>query len=99
MQTIQTCFFEHEDLSVLFSTVNRELQNINEWLISNKLFLNVKKRKFSIFDKASRRDDLPIVLPKVSINNQVIKRQSYINFLGIIMDENVMEGTFEIDGK
>ena len=79
--------------------MNRELQNINEWLISNKLFLNVKKRKFSIFDKASRRDDLPIVLPKVSINNQVIKRQSYINFLGIIMDENVMEGTFEIDGK
>ena len=90
---------EHEVISVLFSTVNRELQNINEWFILNKLSLNVKKRKLSIFHKASRRDDLPIVLPKVSINNQVIKTQSYINFLGIIMDENVMEGTFEIDGK
>ena len=34
------------------------------------------KTKFSIFHKASRRDDSPIVLPKIFINNQVIKRQS-----------------------
>ena len=41
-------FLEHKDISVLFSTVNRELQNINEWFISNKLSLNVKKnRNFS----------------------------------------------------
>ena len=33
----KNAFFEHEDISVLFSTVNRELQNINEWFISNKL--------------------------------------------------------------
>ena len=33
----KNAFFEHKDISVLFSTVNRELQNINEWFISNKL--------------------------------------------------------------
>ena len=38
-------FLEHKDISVLFSTVNRELQNINEWFISNKLSLNVKKSR------------------------------------------------------
>ena len=69
-------FSENKDISVLLSTVNRDLQNINEWFISNKLSLNVKKTKFSIFHKASRRDDLPLVLPKLFINNQVIKRQS-----------------------
>ena len=53
-------FFEHKDISVPFWTVNRELQNINEWLISNKLSLNNKK-------------DLPLVLPKVFINNQVLR--------------------------
>ena len=82
-------FSEHKDISVLLSTVNRELQNINEWFISNKLSLNVKKTKFSIFHKASRRDDLPLVLPKLFINNQVIKRQSSIKFLGILLDENL----------
>ena len=34
-------FFEHKDISVLFLTMNRELQNINDWFISNKLYLNV----------------------------------------------------------
>ena len=89
--------FEHKDISVLFSTVNRELQNINEWFISYKLSLNVKKTKFSIFHKASRRDDLPLVLPKLFINNQVIKRQSSIKFLSILLDESLSKGTFEID--
>ena len=54
-------FFEHKDIRVLFSKVNRELQNINEWFISNKLPFNVKKTKFLIFHKARRRDDLPPV--------------------------------------
>ena len=80
-------FFEHKNIIVLFSTVNRELQNINEWFISNKLSLNVKKAKFPFFQKASRRDDLPLVLPKLFINNQVIKRQSSIKFLGILLNE------------
>ena len=79
-------FFEHKDISILFSTVKRELQNINEWFISNKLSLNVNKTKFSIFHKASRRYDLQLVLPKLVINNQVIKRQSSIKFLGILLD-------------
>ena len=47
---------------LLTSTVSRELENINEWFISNKLSLNVKKRKIS------GRDDLPLVLPKLFIN-------------------------------
>ena len=45
--------------------------------------------KFSIFHKASRRDDLPLLLLRIFINNQVIKRQSSIKFLGILMDENL----------
>ena len=77
------------DVSVLFSTVNRELQNVNEWFISNKLSLNVKKTKFSIFYEASRRGDLPLVLPKLFINNQVIKTQLSIKLLGILLDENL----------
>ena len=42
-------FFEHKDISFLFSIVNRELQNIDEWFISNKLSLNVKKNEIFNF--------------------------------------------------
>ena len=44
--------------------------------------------KFSIFHKASRKDDLLPVLPKPFINNQIIKRQSSMKSLGILLDEN-----------
>ena len=67
--------------------MNRELQNINEWFISKNLSLNSKKTKFLNFYKANRRDDLPLVLPKLFVNNQVIKRQSPIKILGILLDE------------
>ena len=41
-------FLEHKEISIFFSTVNRQLQNINEWFISHKLSLHVK---FPIFIK------------------------------------------------
>ena len=78
-------FFEHKDISAFFVTLNRELQNVNEWFISNKLSLNIKTTKLSTFHKASRRDDLPFVLTKSFINNQVMKRQSSIKFTGILV--------------
>ena len=34
-------------------------------------------------------DDLPLVLRKFYVNNQVIKRQPSIKFLGILLDENL----------
>ena len=56
--------------------------NINDWFMANKLSLNVGKTKYSLFHKPSRVDDLPLELPKLSINNQEIKRASYTKFLG-----------------
>ena len=82
-------FFEHKDKSAVSSTVNRELQNIIEWFNSKKLSLNVKKMKFSVFHKASKKDDLPLLLPNLFINNQVIKRQSSMKFLSILLNENM----------
>ena len=64
------------------------MQNINGLFQISSLY-TLKKPKFSIFQKASRRDDLSIVLPKLFAINQVIKRQSSIKFLGIVLDENL----------
>ena len=92
-------FFENKNKSVLFSTVKSELKReYCEWFISKKLSLNITKTKFPFVHKASRRDDLPFVLPKLFINNQVIKKQSFIKFLGILLDGNPpMERAFEND--
>ena len=54
----------------------------------SKLSPDVGKTKYSLFHKLSRVDDLPLKLPKISINNQEIKRASCTKFL-ILLDENL----------
>ena len=58
--------------------MNRELQNINEWFISKNLSLNSKKTKFLISYKANRRDDLPLVLPKLFVNNENLSWKEHL---------------------
>ena len=62
-------FYSNKDINTAFLKVNNELQKINEWFISNKLSLNVTKTKYSLFHKPSKKDDIPLVLPKLNINN------------------------------
>ena len=73
----------------LFSTMNDELASINQWFTSNKLSLNANKTKYSFSHKPSKKDDIPLMLPKLTISNHVIERQEFIKFLGVLLDENL----------
>ena len=84
-------FYAEENIKTLFDTVNIELQKINQWFISNKLSLNMTKTKCSFFHKPSKKDNIPLVLPKLSICNNEIKRSESIKFLGVFLDENLGE--------
>ena len=59
---------------------------------SNKLSLNVKKTKYSFFHKPSKKDDIPLVLPKLNVNNNEIAQTESIKFLGILLDKNLSLG-------
>ena len=80
-------FFKHKNIQTLFSTVNRELSKIHQWFLSNKLSLNVKKTKYSLFHKVNKTDDIPLLLPKLVIKNNEIERVESIKFLGVLLDE------------
>ena len=82
-------FYSSKDINTAFLKVNHELQKINEWFISNKLSFNVKITKYSFFHKPSKKDDIPLVLPKLNINNSEIARTESIKFLGVLLDENL----------
>ena len=69
--------------------VNNELKKIYEWFNANKLSLNADKRKYSLFHKPSKTDDLPLLLPKVLINDKEIERLGSIKFLGVLLDEHL----------
>ena len=57
---------------------------------------NVGKTKCWLFDNHSSLDEVPLQLPKLSINNQKKKkkkkdekRASYAKFLGVLLDKNM----------
>ena len=82
-------FHSHANIKTLFNIVNNELNKLNGWFKANKLSLNVDKTKYTFFHKLNRRDKIPLKLPNLNLNNSIIKRESAIKFLGIIIDENL----------
>ena len=53
-----------------------------------QISLNVKKDKYLFFHKPSKKDDIPLVISKLNINNSEIAQTESIKFLGVLLDEN-----------
>jgi hypothetical protein len=82
-------FLSNSDIYLLFSVMNKELQNISKWFKSNKLTLNVNKTKWIFFHPLSKKRSLPQNLPKIFIDHNEIKRDSVTKYLGVFIDENI----------
>ena len=48
--------YSHKNIQGLFYTANSELEKISQWFKPNKLSINIKKTKFTLFHKNSFRD-------------------------------------------
>jgi len=46
--------YQHENAKILKQGVNLELGKVYEWLVANKLKLNISKSKFTIVSKKER---------------------------------------------
>ena len=64
--------------------VNSQLAKVFEWLLANKLSLNVSKSNFLIISPKN-----VIKTINLSINNEKLKQQNYTKYLGIIIDEKL----------
>ena len=83
-------FYSRKDIHLVFNTINNDLSNISHWYNSNKLSVNADKTKFTLFHKARQRDNNPLVLPTLKINNTLIKWVDIIKFLGVLFDKNLI---------
>ena len=80
-------FFEHKSIADLQAVINEELSKVATWLYTNKLSLNVKKSNFVLFHPPQRRaQNIDLHL---SIDNQGLKREFFVTYLGIIIDSNL----------
>ena len=88
-----TIYYSHSNLSVLYNTINTELEKIYKWLCSNRLLLNINKTKFIVFGpRNSERcgDNLSIKIRQQNVV-RVAKNteEQAVKFLGIYLDESL----------
>ena len=78
----------HLGRETISTCINKELEKINTWLMSNKLSLNVEKTKYIIFRyPQSRNRNIPKLY--LHINGKPIEQVQYFDFLGIVINENL----------
>ena len=84
-----TFFLSHQNINTLFKIFNEELKKIGDWLKANKLSLNNRKTKYTLFHKKSSKDNLPLELSALKIADNNIERKTATKFLGVMLDENI----------
>ena len=67
-------FFSHKNIKELFRIVNFELEKICTWFNVNKLSLNEGKTKYTLFHKSTDKDNIPLKLSKLTMNEKEISR-------------------------
>ena len=72
----------------LSNDINYELNKISDWLIVNKLSLNIKKTKFMVFHHR-QKVLTENMIPELAINNTIIERVKEFDFLGLTLNENM----------
>ena len=89
-----TCiFYSNKNRDILESTLNTELNKVSDWLIVNKLSLNVSKSNALTF-RAKNANDLPLL--NLTINNEKIEEKTSAKYLGVLFD-NKLTWKFQID--
>lgn len=79
------CFsIGHTQLDVMEQIVNRELAEISEWFVQNKLSLNTEKTNFMLIHKKTHIPDITLQL-----NGTDLKKKEQIKYLGVTIDQKL----------
>ena len=79
----------HKNIKSLFLELESDLKHLHEWLLANRLSVNLKKTKFLVFTSKQRARHLQNLPRTFSFSNNSINRSDTIKFLGIKIDEHL----------
>ena len=77
-------FLSNNQLDVLCNTANSELMKVSDWLISNRLCLNISKTCYQLYTKKASEQ-----VPILHIDGVPIKNEKIVRFLGVLVDEDL----------
>ena len=90
--------FAASSMAELENVINSELRNLNCWLITNRLSLNIAKTEFMAIGSNQRLHALSNNQINIEIDGKSIKRVSQAKSLGLLIDE-YLSWTKHIDEK
>ena len=79
-------FFSKKTFEKSFAVANQQLKNIDNWLTSNKLSLNIAKTNYIVFYTPHSK------IPEntnLQLRNANLKQVQCIKFLGVFVHENL----------
>ena len=90
--------FAASSMADLENVINSELRNLNCWLVTNKLSLNIAKTEFMVIGSNQRVHALSNNQINIEIDGKSIKRVKEAKSLGLLIDEH-LSWTKHIDEK
>ena len=78
-------FFFHNNLDILFNDANYTLHNLRQWLLLNKLSLNMKKTNYLLFSS----HHVNFNNRKLILNDIEVQRVSFVKYLGLWLDDRL----------
>ena len=84
---IQAFFLQNKDIKELFDAGNKELQLVDQWLIANRLSVNVSKNKYVLFKTAKSK--LTTKKQTLTLRQNKIEQIKCIKFLGVYIQEHL----------
>ncbi|XP_065639654.1 uncharacterized protein LOC136072376 [Hydra vulgaris] len=74
---------------ISYDGVNKELDKLTQCFKSNKLSLNIAKTIYTLFHHVHKKENIPLKLPNLFIDKNIIKREMSLKYLDVILDENI----------
>ena len=79
-------FYSNSNLAELESIVNYNLRMVSDWLMANKVSLNIDKTNFIIFHPPQKFKGHIV---KLKICNREIAQEKFIKYLGLLIDSHL----------
>ena len=79
--------YSGKSVSDIINVLTEDLNSITNWFLQNKLHLNTKKCKWTLF--GSKRRLNRVTLPHISIQNEEIEHVTSYKYLGVHLDQNL----------
>ena len=80
-----TILYSHKNIDTVEETINRELIHVSDWLVANKLSLNVKKSNVLLF----RSKNVVTRNINIEINGVQAEEKEHAKYLGVLVDNKL----------